>query len=363
MSKKILLGINPTNHSILGFDELEGLSNLGFQCKSITYGSKNLSVGNIRRILNVVRNAFKLIKGLNNFNPDILYLNSRLETIAILRDFISIILIKCFYFKKLKIVIKSHGSDPSVLYDNSFLHKYLIIPYMIRQVNAWLFLSVEEVMLIKKYSPELASKSHTTSNIIDPSRSISSLVFRNKYGISHEKFNILFVGRITLEKGVFDILNSIPYSNFKENYNYIFVGDGPDLNKMKEISEKLNLGDYVNFLGYINEKESDHFYANADILIFPTFFNEGFPMALFKSVAVGLPIITTKTRAAIDHLSTPNNVIWVEPKSEKSIAIAIDNLFKNPELRKVMSDNNKLLGENFTQKTVCKQMQTLFTSI
>ncbi len=362
MRDKILFGINPKNHITLGFDELEGLSDLGFECRSVNYGNGHLSKGVIKRFIDVSLNAFKIIGVLHSFKPAILYLNSRLEPVAAVRDFFSLLIIKCLYYKKLKIIIKSHGSDPSIFHKKSIFYTYFLMPYMTRSINAWLFLSIEEIMIIKKYNSNLANKSFTTCNIIKTSRSVPSSAFKIKHGLLPTKFNILFVGRITSEKGVFDIINSIPLLNCKDHCAFIFVGDGPDLNNIQIKSEQLNLSSYIKFLGHFNDEECDHFYANADILLFPTFFNEGFPMALFKSIAAGLPVITTKTRASVDHLTTPNNVIWVEPRSEKDIAAAVEKLFKDKELREFMSYNNKLLGENFTQNKICKQMQEVFIS-
>jgi hypothetical protein len=197
MKEKILFGINPKNHIILGFDELEGLSNLGFECRSVNYGNRILSRGIVKRFIHVSLNAFKIIGVLNKFKPAILYLNSRLEPVATLRDFLSLILIKCFYHKKLKIIIKSHGSDPSIFHKKSIFYTYFLIPYMTRSINAWLFLSTEEITIIKKYNSNLANKSFTTCNIVKTSRSIPSLDFKTKYGLLPTKFNILFVGRIT----------------------------------------------------------------------------------------------------------------------------------------------------------------------
>jgi glycosyltransferase involved in cell wall biosynthesis len=97
--------------------------------------------------------------------------------------------------------------------------------------------------------------------------------------------------------------------------------------------------------------------------VFPTFFGEGFPMALFKAVVSGLPVVTTRIRAAIDHLTMPENVIWVEPKSEKQVAEAINGLVRNDELRRYMSGNNKRLADRFSRDKVCGELGEAFMSL
>ena len=113
-------------------------------------------------------------------------------------------------------------------------------------------------------------------------------------------------------------------------------------------------------MGFLPDHECDHFYANADLLLFPTYAAEGFAMALFKSVAVGLPIITTKVRAALDHLKEPDNVLWVRSKNPADIAAAVNNLMSNTMLMQSMGKNNVALGKQFSGMAVAQKMNLIF---
>jgi glycosyltransferase involved in cell wall biosynthesis len=293
-------------------DELEGLAKLGLECETVRYGRKDFSVnGPLGRAMDAVLNSFSVISTLYRFSPDILYLNSRLEPVASIRDFITVFLIKSFYYRRLKIVIKSHGSDLSILTTRSFFYKRVIVPFLTRQVDLWLFLSKEEKGLVRESNPRMAEKIFITSNIIEPSRLTSSIDFRDKYKLNNGKLKIAFIGRVINEKGVFEFLKAIPLVERKELCDFILVGDGDALARMKELAEELKVSRFIRFLGWVDQDEAESFYDSVDILVFPTFFGEGFPMALFKSVVSGLPVITTRTRAAVDYLTMPENVIWV----------------------------------------------------
>lgn len=363
MSKRILVGVPPKHHVLLSYDEIKGLSDLGHTCKSVLYGRNDSSAGKVNKLLGVVTKAFNIVKELYRFSPDILYLNSRFEPVATTRDYITVLIINILYIRKLKIVVKTHGSDPSILQSQSVFYRKLVVPYLEKHIDAWFFLSQEEKEIIRQYNTRLANKIFITSNIVDPERSVASLEFRKKYSLDTEKFKVLFVGRIVREKGVFSLLQSIPLLDCKEDCLFFFVGDGPDMTALKDLSEQLKLSPYTRFLGYIPDTECDHFYANVDILAFPTFFNEGFPMALFKSVAAGLPVITTQIRAAKDHLSAPDNVLWVEGESPESVAEAIDALYKNQVLRTTMSQNNRQIAKKFSREYVCSGMSEVIVSI
>lgn len=360
--KRILVGVPPKHHVLLSYDEIKGLTDLGYICKPVLYGN-NSSSGKLTKLLGVLSRAFHIIRELYSFKPDILYLNSRLEPVGSTRDFITVLLVRLLYSGKPKIVIKTHGSEPALLQSRSFFYRRMVIPVLVRWVDAWFFLSQEEKEVIQKYNARMAENIFITANIVDPARSVASLEFKKKYALPADKFTVLFVGRIIREKGVFALLQSISLLPFKNDCLFIFVGDGPDLNELKALSASMHLNACTRFLGFIPDNECDHFYANADMLAFPTCCNEGFPMALFKSVAAGIPVITTRIRAAKDHLDAPDNVLWVEKESPESIASAVATLYNNPGLRVRMSHNNRQKGKRFSRESVCSGMSEVIASI
>jgi glycosyltransferase involved in cell wall biosynthesis len=363
MAQRILVGVPPKHHVLLSHDEIEGFKDLGYNCKSVFYSRNDATAGKVKKLLGVIGRAFNIVKELYAFNPHILYLNSRFESVGSTRDYISILIIKLFYFRKVKIVIKTHGSDISILEKTSFYYRKLMIPFLRKNVDAWFFLSNEEKETVRKLDPVLANKIFVTANIVDPGRSVASLAFREKYALDERKFKVLFAGRIVREKGVFSLLQSIPLLSCKEDCLFVFVGDGIHLQELKMLAESLQVTKYTRFPGFVPDHECDHFYANADMLAFPTYDNEGFPMALFKSVAAGLPVITTRIRAAKDHLTAPENVLWVEGESAESVAKAIDTLYENHSLRTTMSQNNRQIAKKFTRGEVCAGMHKVMMSI
>tara|TARA_R110000744_G_scaffold375905_1_gene489753 strand:- start:10159 stop:11262 length:1104 start_codon:yes stop_codon:yes gene_type:complete len=356
MNKKILIGVPPKNHINLAMDEVQGFSELGFNCETITYSRNKPFAGKINKLYGVFANAFSIVKRLYQFKPDLLYLNSRFEPVGTTRDFITILLIRLLYWRKLSIVIKTHGSDISILTKKSFFFKSIVIPYLSRYVTLWFFLSHEEKDSIVKLAPKFAEKAYVTGNIIDPNRSIKSNGFLTEHGLSDNRFKFFFAGRMIAEKGIFSIIRTIPNFKYKDECVFIFVGDGEDYDDFKAEIKGLQIEKYVHLTGFLPEEECDHFYANTDALIFPTYFDEGFPMALFKSVACGLPVITTKTRAAIDHLQEPDNCLWVDGRDSESILKALIKLYENEELQETMRVNNQILGKSFTRKKITEQM-------
>lgn len=359
---RILVGVPPKNHVNLAMDEVEGLEKLGNHCDTIVYTRNNQSISKINKFFGVLSNAIALVRKLYSCKPDILYLNSRFEPVGSTRDFITLILVKTLYFRKLKIAIKSHGSNFDIFRKKSFFYDKLVVPFLVQHVTIWWFLSQDEKKTVAQYHEQMASKTYVTFNIIDAKRSVKSEGFLPNYDIPQNKYILLFVGRMVKEKGIFSIIKSIPLFPHKDQCLFLFVGDGTSFEEIKTLTTKMDLSEYVRFLGFIPEDECDHFFANTDALIFPSH-DEGFAMALFKSVASGMPVITTQIRAAKDNLTMPDNCLWVEIDSEKSIAEALTKLYSDKVLQETMGKNNKILGERFSQNSVCQEMHQVFSSL
>lgn len=362
MQKKILIGIPPKNHINLAMDEVDGLKNIGYNCETITYSRNNQKLSVLNKLLGVLKNAYELVKHLKRFQPDILYLNSRFEPVGCTRDYITLLVIKIFVNKNFIIAIKSHGSNFDIFEKKSFFYQNLVLRFLINNVDIWWFLSQDEKQTVALNNTKMNNKTYVTPNIIDPKRSVYSETLLKKYSIPEDKFSFLFVGRMVKEKGVFSIIKSIPLFEQRDKCVFIFIGNGDEFEEIKLLSKELRLEKHVRFLGFIPEEECDHFYANTDTLVFPSH-DEGFAMSLFKSVACGMPILTTQIRAAKDHLNEPNNCLWVDGHSEQSIAKALNRIFENDVLRNSMAQNNVRLGQNFSKQNVTEQMQQTFSEV
>lgn len=360
--KKILFGVAPHSHVALAMDEIRAMEQLGYQCITTPYGRNDQAEGKIKKIVATLKNAFQIASAIKKERPEFLFLNSRFEPKGSIRDFITLFIMQLRIRHLPKVIIKSHGSNMDVLRPSAFLYNRIVIPFLAKRVDFWLFLSSEEKEILQKYNPRIASHTSVIPNIIVPERCRATDGFLKKYPLPADKFNCLFAGRITAVKGVFDILESVSHLDNPDKFHFIFVGSGPDIEKLKKKSEGLSTLTSVQFTGFIPDQECDQFYATADVLVYPTYDSEGFPMALFKSVACGLPVITTSIRAARDYLSAPENALWVNPKSPKEIAVALQRLLADRSLREQMSQNNREKGTSFSKQKVGLLIDSILTT-
>lgn len=360
---KILFSMPAVHHVEIAADELDGLQKLGYPCAYFRYAARGGYSSAPGRLWVILQNAFGLIRIARKFRPDVIYFNSRLELLAGVRDVMTIWLFKIFIKYPVKFIIKSHGSDIAILDDKRFLLRRIILPYLKKNISAWLFLSTEEKDTVVQTGYFTESKIFTTKNIVRTDQFKPDKLFKSKLNIPDDHTVLLFVGRIIKAKGVFEVLEA--FSLIKDSFkaSLVIVGWGEELENLKQLCITMGLTDKVIFTGFIPEKDVVAFYANSDVLVFPTFFPEGFPMALFNSVAAGMAIVTTATRAAKDFLSDPENCLWVEPQSVESVKKAIVELLQSRVLMARMRMNNKNKAHLFSKEQVCQELSETIQTI
>lgn len=111
----------------------------------------------------------------------------------------------------------------------------------------------------------------------------------------------------------------------------IFYGDGPDEQKVKDLSQQLNLSANVEFAGLVQDvraviEKSKIFVLTSDY--------EGIPNALIEAMAIGLPVVSTDCSPGGAKMLIETNVngILVPIGDIDAIANAVLFLLSNPQI-------------------------------
>lgn len=122
--------------------------------------------------------------------------------------------------------------------------------------------------------------------------SFDNSIFNDKSRCDKEQINVIFVGRLVIEKGIDDFL-LIAKKN--PRINFLIIGDGPEKEKIKSIS---NVEKNVSFMGFVSNKNilASH-YKKSDFILLPSkrnlIWEELFGMVLIEAMACGcIPICT-----------------------------------------------------------------------
>ncbi|NMG19077.1 glycosyltransferase family 4 protein [Brasilonema bromeliae] len=98
----------------------------------------------------------------------------------------------------------------------------------------------------------------------------------------------LFVGRLSPEKGLETLLKA--WEKLAGKIPLKIVGDGPLANTVASTAQRLT---GVEWLGRLPKQEVLKLMKDAQALIFPSLWYEGFPLVIVEAYAVGLPVIAS----------------------------------------------------------------------
>jgi glycosyltransferase involved in cell wall biosynthesis len=354
---KILIGIPPKIHNEIALAEVIAFRKIGVDAETTDYGNSGEVKGLFKSIILVFRNAINLKKKSLKQKSEIIYLNTAFDNKTLVRDSITIFILRIFN-RKAKIVLKLHGSVESVVRTNNIFKKYLL-----NKISLLLVLSKEELSNFVKAGTN-PNKIRLTANAIDKSIYLPDDGFKKKFNINDEKIILLFVGRFIKEKGIIDLINACHLLKEKSfQFELFCLGDGPLFKEVKILIRKLKLKDNIKLLGHIPEEGTIPFYSNCDILVLPTFHDEGFPMAVFQAVASGMSIITTKIRASADYLEEYENCLWVKRNSPNDIYHKILILKNEKGLREKIGQNNRRLADKFSADNIIGELNKHFQEL
>ncbi|HKZ57687.1 MAG TPA: glycosyltransferase family 4 protein, partial [Thermodesulfovibrionales bacterium] len=145
------------------------------------------------------------------------------------------------------------------------------------------------------------------------------------------KFKVLFVGRLTLRKGIQYLLEAWKKLNLK-NAELVLAGSIDD--NIKPILSKYNDIENIVFKGFL--KDVSGAYKESTIFVFPSL-EEGSAKVTYEAMAAGLPVITTKNSGSVVKNGLDGFIIPV--RDTEAIREKISYLFENAEIAKTMSTN------------------------
>jgi glycosyltransferase involved in cell wall biosynthesis len=167
---------------------------------------------------------------------------------------------------------------------------------------------------------------------------------RKESGIENH-FTILFVGRLIPIKGVallIDIAKELKCAQF------VFIGTGPLDNFLKKSSETIP---NVNFLGQIQNIDMPVYYNSADILCFPSLYEEGLGRVSMEAIACGLPVVASNI-GGISETVNKDISLLVNPTHD-NLKNALISLYQDEvRLKKMGSFCREYALKNYSQNNI-----------
>jgi glycogen(starch) synthase len=123
---------------------------------------------------------------------------------------------------------------------------------------------------------------------------------------SQRPFQLMYAGRVTRDKGVFDILEIAKRINDKAPglVNWNICGHGPDFDELNQRQHDLGLESIVTIRGFVTPIAMREIIGRSHASIVPTrsTFAEGMAMSAVEPILAGRPVITNRVVPALEVL-------------------------------------------------------------
>ncbi|WP_297695263.1 glycogen synthase [uncultured Eudoraea sp.] len=203
----------------------------------------------------------------------------------------------------------------------------------------------------------------------------------DKYHINKTKPYVLFVGRITRQKGIIHLVNAIKYID-PDTQVVLCAGapDTPEIAKEMEdsVAEVKKIRDNVIWIAEMLDKKSViQLYSHADVFCCPSIY-EPFGIINIEAMACNTAVVASAVGGIKEVVVDGETGILVplEQQSEapfepvdpdkfaRDLAKGINDVIKNKEMQQSMANKGrKRVEETFDWSAIAKQIETLYKSL
>ncbi len=226
-----------------------------------------------------------------------------------------------------------------------FYEKYL--------TNVDLFLAVSDFI-----------KTEANNGSISPVKTLYLGLDLPKYSAIKQGYNILFIGRLTHNKGVEILIKA-----FKDVISYIpsahltIIGEGEELNSLINLSQELNLEDKITFAGKKPRSEIYSYIKNTQVVVVPSLWQEPFGLVGVEALSVGRPVIASTVGGIPEWLDDKTTGFLVPPGDPIAISRKIVHLLSDRKLLSKMSIKAAAATNKYSIRTHVNKLNIIYTNL
>ncbi|MCP6720031.1 MAG: glycosyltransferase family 4 protein [Patescibacteria group bacterium] len=139
------------------------------------------------------------------------------------------------------------------------------------------------------------------------------------------------------------------------------AGDGPEKEKLKDLTKELNIEKSVKFLGKVDNEELPTLLQSADIYVSTALSDSGLSASTAEAMASGLPVIVTDTG---DNKDWVQNEFVIPVKNPEALSEKIFKILKNRNLAEQLGkENRKIIEEKNNYYIEMEKVELLYEKI
>lgn len=298
---------------------------------------------------------YKLIYGPTGDNPHIF--------------FAGIILKFLFPKKKLLLdVLNLEVPEGSVYnYYNSFrVNKVTFVESFVRAfgLSALIFIqkkfirNCDFVVTVSPYMRKIISKNYDLKKISYTPSGVKIPIF---YKPSRKKYDAVYIGRHTKEKGIFDVIEVLKKTQkLKKNIKFITAGSiQSDVKLLLENSLKAGISNNLELKGLVGEEKKWEIIGKSKVFLHLAYFEPLVPViTILEALGAGIPVITYYVKAFDDYpYLKKNKAIYIiyNKDIDKAAEVLLKILIMKKSERKIIEKEAKSIAAKFIWSQIAKK--------
>jgi len=170
--------------------------------------------------------------------------------------------------------------------------------------------------------------------------------------------SLLYVGRLTHEKGVHTAIEAVGQLVNKHDLDHIKLtivgnGDVDYVAYLHQLVDDKRIAAYVDFLPAQPKEVLPALYRRSDIFLFTSIWAEPFGRVIVEAMASGLAVVGTAVGGAAEILLEDENALLFTPDDPASLSRQLKRLIESPDLRERLARSGR---ETATQKFDIRRM-------
>jgi glycosyltransferase involved in cell wall biosynthesis len=185
---------------------------------------------------------------------------------------------------------------------------------------------------------------------------------RTSLGLAPTDVVLLFLGRITRDKGVLDLARAFAILAERRSDIHLLVV-GPDEQRLSPAIRELCGRHHVRLHSCHYTNAPEDFMAASDILCLPSY-REGFGTVVIEAAAAGLPTVASRIYGVVDAVVDGSTGLLHEPADVDGIVIQLQRLIDGPELRQLLGAAGQTRAvRDFSQDTITSAVLDVYARL
>lgn len=188
--------------------------------------------------------------------------------------------------------------------------------------------------------------------------------FKKEFNIELPSYpTIIQIASLTNVKNHTVLLNAIYelIHKKKKPVNVLLCGDGYNKIKLQKLSKKLNIQNYIYFLGFTDKRIEVTYHSDIKIL---TSKSEGHPISLMEAALLKKPLIGPTNTGVVNTIKHKKTGLLFENNNSNDLVKKIEELLDNPEQSKTYGKNAfDHVKNNFIADILIKKLELLHKQV